>query len=113
MKDDRRTEGTPVRRRRLSLDERERLLQEFRRSGMSQRTFSASKGISVGTLRNWNLWEEKRAQERISFKELEIRTQPAPPITPWDAEVSLPDGLVLRLRESVARDVIRSILGRK
>ena len=47
MKDDRRADGLRVRRRRLSLIERERLLEEFRESRISQRGFSASKRISV------------------------------------------------------------------
>ena len=93
--------------------ERERLLVEFRESGMSQRRFSASKGISVGTLQNWNRWEAKREQPGISLQEITIGSGPEAASKGWDAEVSLPDGVVLRLRESVARDVIRSILGRK
>lgn len=113
MKDDRRADGLRVRRRRLSLIERERLLEEFRESRMSQRGFSASKGISVGTLKNWIRWETTREPSGISFQEIRVGSSPEAASKAWDAEVSLPDGVVLRLRESVARDVIRSILGRK
>ena len=77
-----------------SSDEWAGILADFERSGMSQRSFCESRGLSPKTFSNWRS-RLAPGGGKGSFVEL------APPaVSGWDVELELGDGVVLRVRRS-------------
>ena len=86
------------------------LIGELRRSGQSQAAFCASRGVALSSLGNWlrKLKGEAvpvpgpQSREAAGFIDLTAPTaaQEIPPA--WDVELSLGDGIRLRLRSTRA-----------
>jgi len=79
-----------------SASERSELVERWRSSGQSVTRFCREHGISSSSLQRW-----RQAQEsRVSFVELEPeRTPEAVEVDrPWELEISLPNGVALRIR---------------
>jgi hypothetical protein len=88
-------------RRRRTPPQRTELLTRYRHSGLSQRDFVQSHGLGLSTLTKW-LREERLAcvkpperNDSVPFQEVNL----SPPFRPtgWAAEVTLAEGVVLRL----------------
>ena len=68
------------------------IMADYERSGLSQRKFCASRGLSLKTFGNWR---HRLGAGKGSFVAL------SPPAeSGWDVELDLGDGVVLRLRRS-------------
>ncbi len=77
-----------------SADEWSGIMADFERSGLSQREFCESRGLSSKTFSNWRC-RLRPGCGKGSFVEL------APPVSSgWDVELDLGDGVVLRVRRS-------------
>jgi transposase-like protein len=85
-----------VRRRRLTRQERQRLLARYHRSQSGQREFAQRCGISVSTLVNWLKEERAAGQPAVSFQE--VMLPGAPPR--WALEVVSPQGWTVRLQQA-------------
>jgi len=77
------------------------LLAAYRQSGLTQKAFAAREGVSYSTLTYWLFAERRAATTKPAFKEM---SWPASATTGgyWPMEVALPNGLVIRARESSA-----------
>ena len=82
----------------LKEQHRTALLAAYRESGMTQKAFAAREGVSYSTLTGWLSEERRRATTPPAFKEVTL------PVTStlWPMEIVLPNGLVIRARETVA-----------
>jgi transposase-like protein len=76
--------------RRHSVADRERLLDEFKSSGLTQRAFAGRLGIHPATLSGW---VRKAAQAPEGFAEVSLPLSAPAPI-----EVDLPNGVRIRVR---------------
>src|SRR5205085_1674539 len=80
---------------RYSRKEREEIIGEYERSGVTQRELVEKYGISVATLSNWLRAHRQNRQKQVEFKPVDMsgvfngRA--------WAAEVLMPDGVVVRL----------------
>ena len=85
----------------MKAQHRTALLAAYRESGMTQKAFAAQEGVSYSTLTGWLLAERQAASKQPAFKEV---SWPAPATTGghWPMEIALPNGLVIRARESGA-----------
>jgi len=84
-------------RRQYSKGERRKLVQKFMESGMSQTAFCEAHGLFCTTFSGWRqrMRNKKTEEAPVTFAEVEL---PAPGVRGIDAEVSYPDGRILRLR---------------
>jgi transposase-like protein len=91
------------RRTRRSREEWRSLVSRFEASGETREAFCAEMGISVSTLRRWCSRFREQARAAVSpapvFVELPAEEKRAEaPMPPWEVEVQLGDGVLLRLR---------------
>lgn len=95
--------GSTHRRVRRSRQEWRSLVSRFEESGQTREAFCAETGISVSTLRRWSSRLRQQPRAAVSqapvFVELpaEQRNAEAPAL-PWEVELQLGAGVVLRLR---------------
>ncbi len=82
--------GRKVRHRRRSVEEWRSLLADQERSGLSRLAFCRREGIPAPTFDTW----KRRIRSEAAFVDL----TPTPESTPWELEVTLPAGVVLRFR---------------
>jgi len=84
-------------RKRYSKSERRVLVQKYQKSGMSQTAFCEAHGLFCTTFSGWRqrMLKGKTDGASVTFAEVEL---PAPGVRGIDAEVSYPDGRILRLR---------------
>lgn len=95
-------------RRRLTKQQRQRLLARYHRSPLTQAEFAAQHGIGLSTLGKW--LREERAQNAsprpVRFQEVAL-----PSLTPhWAVEVVSPQGWTVRLHTVSDFEVISSLL---
>lgn len=92
------------RRMRRSREEWSSLVSRFEESGQTREAFCAEAGISVSTLRRWCSRFRQGARPELSqvpvFVELPAEEKPAEEalIQPWEVELQLGGGVLLRLR---------------
>ena len=83
-------------RRRLTSEQRQRLLTRFHRSRLTQRDFAARHGIGLSTLNKWLRLERDAVPTKVKFQEVRL-----PNATPrWLIEVVSPQGWTVRLHGS-------------
>ena len=101
------TKPIPRRRVRRSRAQWRDLLVQFEQSGQTRARFCAEQGLSVGSFTQWQrkLREpvpgEANVAEETIFIELPRSGPAEPPPGPWELELQLGAGVVLRLRRSV------------
>jgi transposase-like protein len=95
-------------RRRVSAEERSRLVSLFRDSGLKQAEFARRQGIKLSTLHQWLYRPAGKKKTKPRFQELAVASFLSPP---WAAEVALDSGLTLRLSASASADWIGSVVG--
>lgn len=76
----------------------ERLVAQFERSGLGRGAFCAARSISVNTLDYWRRRLRRKAPARSGFVELLPVAAKAGTSNGWDVELTLGDGVMLRLR---------------
>ncbi len=82
------------------------LLATYRESGLTQKVFAAREGVSYSTLTGWLAVERRRTAKPPAFKEV---SWPGPAAGGhWPMEIALPNGLVIRARESA---VVAELIG--
>lgn len=82
--------------RRRSASEWESLVSRFRESGLSLREFSRRESVSLGSLQRWNRrLAEATAPQQAGFVDV---TPGSVAPSPWQAEIELPNGVIVRLR---------------
>ncbi len=85
------------RRRVFTAQQRQQLVERYRRSGLKQEEFIAQEGISKASLSKW-LQKERQTQQRsqaLRFEELNL-----PALSkPWAVEIVSPDNWTLRLAQ--------------
>jgi hypothetical protein len=93
------------RRPRSNAAERAQWVQQFSRSGLSQREFAARHRLRLSTLQRWVKQNVQRPAPP-AFTELKF-----PPLSPrWAAEVVRPDGSVLRLAHDAPATLLQHLL---
>jgi hypothetical protein len=105
---------TNIRQHRATADQRLRMVEQFRRSGLTRATFSKQYGIPLATL-SWWLAKTKRASNLpvpVVFREVRLEAPATEPSNPWSMEVVAPSGLTVRFRETLAvHDLARLLRG--
>lgn len=103
-----------TRQHRATADQRMRMVEQFRRSGLSRAAFSRQYGIPLATL-SWWLAKAKRASNLpvpVVFREVRLEPAATKPSNPWAMEVVGPSGLTVRCRETLAvHDLARLLRG--
>lgn len=97
------SKGSTQRRVRRSRAEWRSLVSRFEASGQTREAFCAETGISVSTLRRWSSRLRPQPRRAVSpapvFVELPAEERDAAaPALPWEVELQLGGGVVLRLR---------------
>jgi transposase-like protein len=94
---------TITRQYRATADQRMRMVEQFRRSGLTRAAFSKQYGVPLATL-SWWLKKAKRASSLpvpVVFSEVNL-TAPEVSTNAWAMEVVAPSGLTIRCREPLA-----------
>jgi transposase-like protein len=94
-------------RRRLSAEERSRLISLYRGSGLTQSEFARQEGLKLSTLRQWLYRSAVKKKTRTRFQEVPVTSLLSPP---WVAELSLNPGLTLRLSAAAEADWIGTVV---
>jgi hypothetical protein len=99
---------SPRRRVRRSREQWRELLAQFEQSGQTRERFCAEQGLSVGSFMQWQrkLGEPvaaaaNAAEEAVFIELARAEVLAATPPQPWELELQLGAGVVLRLRRSV------------
>jgi transposase-like protein len=96
---------------RASADQRMRMVEQFRRSGLTRAAFSKQYGVPLATL-SWWLKKAKRALSLpvpVVFSEINLAA-PEVSTSAWAMEVVAASGLTIRCREPLAvHDLARLI----
>lgn len=105
----------PRRRRRWSsAEERERWIEAWEQSGLTQAEFAEGNGLSVSTLRNWVRSGRRKADMLPAFREISVGDllKPSGGVSPapWEAEIRLPSGVVMALAPGVGIDRVKELL---
>ena len=102
------TKPIPRRRVRRSRAQWRDLLVQFEQSGQTRARFCAEQGLSVGSFTQWQrkLREPVPGEANVAEESVFIELAPdapgaATPSGPWELELQLGAGVVLRLRRSV------------
>lgn len=93
--------------------ERARWVEQYRRSGQSQRTFAAAQGLRLSQLRYWlyHYHPAAQAEGMNSAPRLqEVHCNGWPTAGSWSAEITLPSGPTIRLDATLARELIAPLL---
>jgi hypothetical protein len=83
----------PVRRR-LTAEQRQRLLTRFHQSQLTRKDFAARHGIGFSTLSKWLQCEGKATLPPVKFQEVRLPN----PTLRWPIEVVSPQGWIVRLQ---------------
>ena len=83
-------------RRRLTPQQRQRLLARFHKDQLTQRDFATRHGIGLSTLSKWLRCEDKTTLPPMKFQEV---TLPHTPLR-YSAEVVSPQGWIVRLQNT-------------
>jgi transposase-like protein len=83
-------------RRRLTPQQRQRLLAQFHKGHLTQRVFASRHGVGLSTLSNWLRGEDKTAMPTVKFQEV---TLPHTPLR-YAVELVSPKGWTVRLQNS-------------
>lgn len=95
-----------VRRRRLTPQQRQRLLARYHRGQLSQTEFAARHGVGLSTLGKWLEQERAAGQPSISFKEVMLPNTPMR----WALEIVNPQGWTVRLAQSSDLEALSPLL---
>ena len=94
------------RRQRVSAEERNRILDTFRKSGLTQAAFAEQQGIKITTFQQWLYKSSRRPRGTKTFQEVPLHSF-LPPA--WAAEVVLTSGVTLRFNSSADPQWIHSL----
>lgn len=95
-----------VGRRRLTPQQRQRLLARYHRGRLGQREFAARHGVGLTTLARWLQQERATGQPAVSFQEVMLPNSP----TRWALEIVNPRGWTVRLTQSSDLERLLSLL---
>ena len=105
---------TITRQHRATADQRMRMVEQFRRSGLTRAAFSKQYRIPLATL-SWWLAKAKRSSNLpvpVVFREVSLEPPAIERTNPWAMEIVGPSGLTVRYRETLAvRDLARLLRG--
>lgn len=75
------------------------ILRRFKASGLGRREFCRREGLALSSFQRW-CHRADRPSDRSAFVELVPSSTPAPAVrkSDWELELSLPNGVCLRLR---------------
>ena len=91
--------------------ERERWIEQYRRSGQSQRTFAATHGLKLSQLRYWIYSPAPKVGGMNPAPRLqEVQFNGWPTAGCWSAEIAMPGGPTIRLDATLARELIVPLL---
>jgi len=95
-----------VRRRRLTSQQRQRLLARYHKGQFTQREFAAREGIGLSTLIKWLQQERTTGQPSVAFQEVVLPGA----VGRWALEVVSPQGWTLRLQTTAGAERLASLL---
>jgi len=95
-----------VRRRRLTSQQRQRLLARYHKGQFTQKEFAARAGIGLSTLIKWLQQERTTGQPSVAFQEVVLPGAAGR----WALEVVSPQGWTLRLQTTVGAEILGSLL---
>ena len=100
--------------RRTSATERMAWVRRFQQSGQTPRNFASKHGLVLSTLQRWRR-HPKVNDPAPRLHELQIAPTIADPTiaapsAPWDAEMTLPSGIQIKLRGELARSLVTAAL---
>ena len=106
------TEQTTQRRRvllRYSIEDRERIIEEHKRSGLSKIDFCKERGIKLTTFYGWTKKKrsfKKQKKKKSFFKEVSLPVAGAAPV-----EITLPNGTRISIRHTQSKELISMVRG--
>ena len=95
-----------VGRRRLTPQQRQRLLAQYHRGQLGQREFAARHGVGVSTLGKWLRQEQTGGQPSVRFEEVMLPNSPMR----WALEIVNPQGWTVRLAQSSDLETLSPLL---
>jgi len=95
-----------VQRRRLTSQQRQRLLARYHKGQFTQREFAAREGIGLSTLIKWLQQERTTGQPSVAFQEVVLPGAAGR----WALEVVSPQGWTLRLQTTAGAEILGSLL---
>lgn len=98
----------PIRRRRFTPAQRQRVLTRWRKSSLSQREFAVREGIGLSTFQNWLRHPKAGRKPSLAFpfQELLLPTGAAP----WSLEIISPTRWTLRLASRPPTELLQELL---
>lgn len=96
-----------VHRRRLTPQQRQRLLARYHQGRFSQREFAVRHGLGLSTLFKWLQQERKQGQPSVSFQEVVLPST----LGHWAVEVVNPQGWRIRLAQVSDLRSLSQLLG--
>ena len=93
----------PSRRTRRSRAEIEKIIREYRDSGLSQVAFAGERGLNLGTLRKW--LAKERLGALVPLREVKVTAEPADRVT-----IRLPGGIDMEVPEGVDSNWIAKVV---
>ena len=95
---------------RYTAKDRERLIKEQARSGLTKKAFCGERGINLGTFHGWGKRPRRSLMRKPTFAEVELPTS-----TQAAVEVLLPNGARVGIRHQGKRDdlvaLVRGVAG--
>ena len=95
-----------VQRRRLTSEQRQRLLARYHKGQFTQKEFAARAGIGLSTLIKWLQQERTTGQPPVAFQEVVLPGAAGR----WALEVVSPQGWTLRLQTTAGAEMLASLL---
>ncbi len=98
---------TSPRSRRVSTEERTRIVDLFEKSGLTKAVFAQQQGVKLATFQQWLYKLRPRQPRRKSFQEVPLNSLMG---STWAAELVLESGITLRLSIAAHPQWISSVL---
>ena len=98
----------------LRPESRERLVAQYRASGLTKSQFAREHDLKAGTLRQWihRLGSQRAPLDNLGPVFQEVPLSAVPFLESWAAELRLPSGLVLRLNGQARADWVGALVER-
>ena len=85
------------------------MVEEFEKSGLTQKDFAAERQMTLSTLTRW-LRHGRGNREKAKSADVQFHSLALPSMTGWAAEVQRSDGSIIRLQADISPELAGVIL---